>query len=218
MPPRTITFAVDPALDSVAALAVDHSSRQYLEQAGFVRDDATGLHRLRRDTPASVGQRISAEAARLLTASGYTVLRLYSEDEQQQALAASPEQGPALTREPGTIWMHHIASDVAAGHLVIHARLSVASGETKLLASYPMTGSAAIFSTEGGGYFGLTEYEDLETATADFGHPLEPSIPSSPSRRAAASSRTAPLSAPSRVVATDRVDHSPATAGASHAR
>ncbi|GAA2267322.1 hypothetical protein GCM10010430_60650 [Kitasatospora cystarginea] len=218
MPPRTITIAVDPALDTVAALAVDRSSRQWLEQAGFVRDDATGLHRLRRDTPASIGQRISAEATRLLTTSGYTVLRLYSEDERQQALAVSPEQGPALTREPGTIWMHHIASDVAAGHLVVHARLSVAGGETKLLASYPMTGGAAIFSTEGGGYFGVTEYADLETATADFGHPLEPSTPPFPSRRAAASSRTAPLSAPSTAVAASRADHSPAVAGASRAR
>ncbi|KQV20950.1 MULTISPECIES: hypothetical protein [unclassified Kitasatospora] len=192
----TITIHLDPALETLTAASVDNRGRQQLEQAGFVRHDATGLHRLRRDTPMSVGRRISTDATRLLTASGYDVLRLYAAEEQQQAVVAGTADGPVLTREPGTIWMHHVASDIQAGHLVVHARRSKADGTTSFLTGYAADGDAAVFITEGGGFFGVTRYEDLDTARADFGLPLEQPVPAPAVRTAAAATRTALATAP----------------------
>ncbi|WP_395297313.1 hypothetical protein ACF9IK_30670 [Kitasatospora hibisci] len=218
MPSPTITIAVDPTLDAVAAMPVDRSSRQRLEQAGFVRDDMSGLHRLRRDTAESTAPRIIADATRLLTTAGYNVLRLYSKEEQFQAVDPAKEPGPMLTREPGTIWRHHVASDIAAGHLVVHARRSEAAGTTSFLASYSEHGDAVILATEGAGFFGVSRYPDLDSAKAALEWPTTPSLPPAPSRRAAASSRTATAAISPAALPVDHADHSPAAAGTSRSR
>ncbi|GJF32653.1 hypothetical protein KNE206_53530 [Kitasatospora sp. NE20-6] len=184
----TITFAVDPVLGLVAA-AVDRRSRQWLEQAGLVRDDASGLHRLRRDTAEPTGRRIISNATGLLNSVGYDVLRLYSETEQRQA-AAHPSAGPAVTREPGTIWVHHVGSDIVAGRLVVHAALNEADGPVRLLADYPAYGRAAVLSTEGGGLYGIAEFGDLAAAVAAFGHSLAPQFPAREPRTASAAAIT----------------------------
>ncbi|MFJ9446763.1 hypothetical protein ACIRRH_33625 [Kitasatospora sp. NPDC101235] len=187
MPPP-ITFAVHPVLDTVAALSVDRSSRQWLEHAGLVRDDATGLHRTPRTTAPSVTPRLVAEATRLLNAAGHDVLRLYSEAERQQSVTQPATEEPTLTRAPGTIWAHHLTSDLIAGRLVVHAQLSTADGARHLLASFPADGAAAVLSTDGGtGFFGTTEYPDLDAAAAVFGHPLTLPFPLPEPRRAAVS-------------------------------
>ncbi|GAB7185634.1 hypothetical protein [Kitasatospora sp. NPDC001095] len=187
MPSPTITFAVDPALDAVAALSVDRSSRQRLEQAGFVRDDATGLHRVSRTTAESLAPRLVTEATRLLNAAGYDVLRLYSETEQQQSVTQPAPEEPTMTRAPGTIWAHHLASDLISGRLVVHARLSKADGPTQLLTSFPADGAAAVLSTDGTGFFGATEYPDLDAAVVGWGYPLTSPFPQPEPRRAVAS-------------------------------
>ncbi|MFC9327926.1 hypothetical protein [Kitasatospora sp. NPDC057015] len=188
MPPSPfITIAADPTLGTLAAVGIDRTTRQLLERAGFVRDDATGLHRLRRSTSAAVGTRIAADATRLLTGAGYRVVRLYSEAEQQEALAPCAQPERVMTREPGTIWMHHVAADIASGQLVVHARSSAADG-TYLLAEYPATGEAAVLTTEGNGFFGATHYADLDRAKEAFGHPLALPPPPREHGRAAAAS------------------------------
>ncbi|MFF2746444.1 hypothetical protein ACFVVA_12960 [Kitasatospora sp. NPDC058048] len=190
MPPP-ITFAVHPTLDTVAARSVDRSSRQWLEHAGLVRDDATGLHRTPRTTAKSVAPRLLAEATRLLNAAGYDVLRLYSEAEQQQSVTQPAPEEPTVTRAPGTIWAHHLASDLIAGRLVVHAQLSMADGPRHLLTSFPPDG-AAVFTTDGGtGFFGATEYPDLDAAVAAWGHPLAvPAARPEPLRAAVSASRS----------------------------
>ncbi|MGW3185713.1 hypothetical protein ACWDD9_41235 [Kitasatospora sp. NPDC001119] len=191
MPPP-ITFAVHPALDTVAARSVDRSSRQWLEHAGLVRDDATGLHRTPRTTATSATRRLVAEATRLLAAAGYDVLRLYSEAEQRQSVTQSAPEEPTMVRAPGTIRAHHLASDLIAGRLVVHAQLSAADGSRHLLASFPADGAAAVFTTDGGtGFFGATEYPDLDSAVAAWGHPLTvPAARPEPLRAAVSASRS----------------------------
>ncbi|MFJ1707576.1 hypothetical protein [Kitasatospora sp. NPDC088346] len=199
MPSPTITFAADPAGATLAAEPVDRASRQWLEQAGLVRDDATGLHRPPRDTSPSVVPRLVIDATRLLTAAGYDVLRLYSEAEQRQAVAEPATDAPSLTRLPGTIWVHAVAADVAAGRLVVHARLSQAAGPTRLLASYPADGTAAVLTTEGNRFFDVITYDDLDAAAVVLGHePILP-IPASDTPRAdAATARSAAAAPPQR--------------------
>ncbi|MFB8203106.1 hypothetical protein [Kitasatospora purpeofusca] len=197
MPSPTITFAADPADGTLAAEPVDRPSRQWLEQAGLVRDDATGLHRPRRDTSPSVVPRLVIDATRLLTAAGYDVLRLYSEAEQRQAVAEPATEAPSLTRGPGTIWVHAVAADVAAGRLVVHARLSEAAGPTRLLASYPADGTAAVLTTEGNRFFDVTPHDDLDAAAVAFGHgPILPAPASDTPRTDAATARSAAAATP----------------------
>ncbi|MEU9074577.1 hypothetical protein AB0D22_07825 [Kitasatospora sp. NPDC048538] len=218
MPSPTITIAVDPTLDAVAAMPIDRSSRQWLEQAGFVRDEASGLHRLGRDTAKSTAPRIIAEATRLLNTGGYNVLRLYSRKEQLQAVDSAKEPVPVLTREPGTIWRHHVASDIAAGHLVVHARRSEVAGTTSFLASHSEGGDAVVLATEGTGFFGVTRYPDLDSAKAALEWPTAPSLPPAPSRHTAASSRTTTAAISPAALPVGQADHSPAAVGTSRSR
>ncbi|MFC9331296.1 hypothetical protein [Kitasatospora sp. NPDC057015] len=141
------TLTHDANLGTYVASAPDRHGAQQLERAGFVRHDASGLHRLPRDTPLSVGDRMIREAARNLRLSDYGLLRLFSQVEQQRqaAQAAASEPGPVQTTAPGTIRSHHVNGDVARGHLVLLARFNGAHGETELLGSYPATGGGATF-------------------------------------------------------------------------
>ncbi|MGW2546810.1 hypothetical protein ACWC5I_39570 [Kitasatospora sp. NPDC001574] len=189
-----MTLTHDAGLATYVASAPDRHSAQELEQSGFVRHDASGLHRLRRDTPLSVGDRIR-DAARYLQAVDYGLLRVYSEDEQrrQAAQAAAGEPGPAQTTAPGTIRSHHVSADVARGHLVLLARFSGAYGETELLGSYPATGAAATFYTEAGSdWWGVEHHDGLDPAVASFARPLSlPAPAGSRSDAARAASRNA---------------------------
>ncbi|MGW2540715.1 hypothetical protein ACWC5I_07545 [Kitasatospora sp. NPDC001574] len=170
-----VTLTHDAGLATYVASAPDRHSAQQLEQAGFVRHDASGLHRLRRDTPLSVGDRMIRDAARYLHAVDYGILRLYSEDEQrrQAPQAAAGDPAPAQTTAPGTIRSHHVGADVARGHLVLLARFSGAYGETELLGTYPATGAAATFYTEADSdWWGIDHHDGLDRAVASFGRPL----------------------------------------------
>ncbi|MCG6496985.1 hypothetical protein [Kitasatospora sp. A2-31] len=199
MPSPTITFAIEPSSSLLSAKAADRASRQWLEQAGLVRDDATGLHRPRRATSSSVAPRLVLDATRLLTAAGYDVLRLYGEDEQQQAVTGPAIDVAPLTRAPGTIWVHQVAADVAAGRLVVHARLTEAAGPTRLLASYPADGTAAVLTTDGGRFYDVATFGDLDAAALAFGHPatLPAPTPEAP-RTDAATARSAAVLQPRR--------------------
>ncbi|MFF2657390.1 hypothetical protein ACFVUH_08490 [Kitasatospora sp. NPDC058032] len=167
-----VTLTHDVGLATYVASAPDRHSAQELEQAGFVRHDASGLHRLRRGTPLSVGDRMIRDAARYLNAVDYGFLRVYSEDEQRRQAAAGVP-GPAQTTAPGTIRRHHVSADVARGHLVLLARFSGAYGETELLGTYPVTGGAATFYTEADSdWWGVVRHDGLDRAVADFGRPL----------------------------------------------
>ncbi|MER7701640.1 hypothetical protein ABTX81_01895 [Kitasatospora sp. NPDC097605] len=129
--------------------------------------------------------RLVSDATRLLNTAGYDVLRLYSETEQRQSVTEPATEESAKTRAPGTIRAHHLVSDLIAGRLVVHARLRRADGPTQLLGSFPADGAAAVLATDGTGFFGITEYPDLDAAVAAWGHPLTAS-PSQPEPRRAA--------------------------------
>ncbi len=132
----------------------DRRSAYWLEQAGFVRDDALRLHRIRRDASASTAERQIRDARRLLAAADYGITRVYSADEQRlRAKAPSPlgtssPPGPARTIGDRTVWVHLVSEDVAAGHLVIHAHHQAPEGSIELLVDYPGAGEAAVFYTE----------------------------------------------------------------------
>ncbi|MFD0259075.1 hypothetical protein ACFVH7_12480 [Kitasatospora indigofera] len=181
-----VTISHDPSRSTLLASAPDRPSAQQLERAGFVREDATGFYRLRKDTTYSTALRMVRDAARLLHNSEYGLLRLYSEDEQRSAApAATASPGPVRTSGPGTIWSHHVNADVAEGHLVLLARFSGANTEVELLGTYPATGEAATFYTEADSrHFGVIRHPDLDSALAEFGRPL--SMPAPAISRAAA--------------------------------
>ncbi|MFJ7278309.1 hypothetical protein [Kitasatospora sp. NPDC098663] len=179
----TVTLAIDPALDTVATQPVDRRSRQWLEQAGFVRDDGTGKHRVRKDAPVV---RIVSDAYGLLNRAGYDVLRLYSEQEQRQSATQPDPDAPSLTRAPGTIRLHTVAHDITTGHLVVHAQLREAAGSTRVLVHFPADGMAGILATEDTSFFGITLYPSLDEAVAAFGYPLTTPAPVPEARRAAA--------------------------------
>ncbi|MFF2955685.1 hypothetical protein ACFVVU_30605 [Kitasatospora sp. NPDC057965] len=173
----TIPIAVDPATDVLAALPVDGASRRLLDQAGFVHDEATGVQRLRESTSPTSASRAVTDAVHRLNAVGYDVLRLYSDTERRKAITQPAPDDPTMTRAPGTIWMHHVASDVTAGRLVVHALHREAAGPVRLLAGFPTDGTAAVLATEGSGFFAVTEYKDLDAAVAAFGYPLVAPFP-----------------------------------------
>ncbi|MFD0274285.1 hypothetical protein ACFVHB_10300 [Kitasatospora sp. NPDC127111] len=179
----------------------DRRSAYWLEQAGFVRDDALRLHRIRRDTSASTAERQIRDARRLLAAADYGITRVYSADEQRlRAKAPSPlgtssPPGPARTIGDRTVWVHLVSEDVAAGHLVIHAHHQAPEGSIELLVDYPGAGEAAVFYTEpDSGHYGPSRHPSLAAARAEwtsYGYAAEAPVPDAP--RAAAARRTSPV-------------------------
>ncbi|GAA2092115.1 hypothetical protein GCM10009759_17480 [Kitasatospora saccharophila] len=169
-----MSVAYDAALGTHTALAPNAVCAAQLMEAGFLQHSADVLYRLP-EKPVISAEWMIRDAARLLAAHGYGLLRLYSEDEQrQQAEQAGPagEARPVRTIGPGTVFHHHVVDDLAAGHLVIHARYSGAHGEAELLGTYPATGKAATFYTESdSSWWGVVHYPDLDAAEEGFGRP-----------------------------------------------
>ncbi|MET8623739.1 hypothetical protein ABZW30_08280 [Kitasatospora sp. NPDC004669] len=188
-----MTIAHLPDHDTIAVEPPDRLSTQWLEQAGLVRDDDTGLYRFRRDTDSATSSRQLSNARRLLAVAGYGVTRVYSEAEQRESRQmhrpwATP--GPPRTSGGQTAWVHLVSDDVANGHLVVHADHQGSEGEIELLVSYPATGEAATFYSEGGGVYGASRHPDLASARAEwesFGYASAPPVPGSPRRAAARS-------------------------------
>ncbi|MFJ4676864.1 hypothetical protein [Kitasatospora sp. NPDC088783] len=179
-----VTVGYDAALGAHIAVAPDAVCAAQLEEAGFLQHGADVLYRLPED-PVISAEWVIRDAARLLAAHGYGLLRLYSEDEQrQQAAQAGPEgeTRPVRTTGPGTVFGHHVSADIEAGHLVISGRYSGVYGQLELLGSYPATGRAATFHTEqGSGWWGVVHYPDPSAAEEGFGRPLSPPAAAAPS-------------------------------------
>ncbi|MFJ1795249.1 hypothetical protein [Kitasatospora griseola] len=171
MTPAVVTVGHRPDLGFLVAAAADRHSAQWLEQAGFVRDDQLDLHRPRRDTSASVAERQLRDAIGMLTADEYGVTRVYSEAEQRARVENRPawiEDGP--TRTTGrTAWPELITSDVCNGHLVLLASHDSPYESRELLGRYTATGEGAVFYTEAAGgrpVYGIGRYADLDSALA----------------------------------------------------
>jgi len=169
--PETVTVGHRPDLGLLVAAAADRHSAQWLEQAGFVRDDALDLHRPRRDTPASVAERQLRDATRLLTADEYGVTRVFSEAEQRARTEIRPtwvEDSPAQTMGR-TARPELITSDICNGHLVLLASHDSPYGSRELLGRYTATGEGVVFYTEAAGglpVYGIGRYADLDSAIA----------------------------------------------------
>ncbi|MEY9848483.1 hypothetical protein ABH940_005586 [Streptacidiphilus sp. BW17] len=170
--PLIITTGHRPDLDLLVAAAADRRSARYLEQAGFVRDDALDLHRPRRNTSASTAVRQLRDAVDLLTGADYGVTRIYSEAEQRARAENRPswiEQAPAHTASGKSAWSDLVTADIYNGHLVVLAAHD-APYSRELLGYYPATGEAATFYTESSGgrrpHYGIGRHLDLATALA----------------------------------------------------
>ncbi|MFD7645106.1 hypothetical protein ACFV4P_31140 [Kitasatospora sp. NPDC059795] len=171
-----VSVAYDAALGTHTALAPNAVCAAQLVEAGFVQHGDDVLYRLP-EKPQISAEWMIRDAARLLAAHGYGLLRLYSVDEQRQqaaqAIGPAGEARPAQTTGPGTVFHHHVSADVAAGHLVFVARFDGPYGESELLGTYPATGRAATFYTEqGSSWWGVVPYPDLIAAEEGFGRPL----------------------------------------------
>ncbi|WP_030458909.1 hypothetical protein [Kitasatospora sp. NRRL B-11411] len=190
-----------PDRDTIVADPPDRRSAYWLEQAGFVRDDALRLHRIRRDTSASTAERQIRDARRLLASADYGITRVYSADEQRlraespPPLGTSAPPGPPRTLGDRTVWVHLVSEDVAAGHLVIHAHHQDPEGSVELLVDYPGAGEAAVLYTEqGSGHYGPSRHATFASARAEwtsYGYAAEAPVPGA--RRAAAARRTSPV-------------------------
>ncbi|MEV4559448.1 hypothetical protein AB0K51_20995 [Kitasatospora sp. NPDC049285] len=210
-----VTVGHRPDLGFLVAAAADRRSAQWLEQAGFVRDDQLDLHRPRRDTSASVAERQLREAIGMLIADEYGVTRVYSEAEQRARIENRPtwvEDGPAQTTGR-TARPELITSDVCNGHLVLLASHDSPYESRELLGRYTATGEGVVFYTEAAGgmpFYGIGRYPDLDSASAAWtssgyaaqlpalGRRRIAALSSSPSRPAHTPSPPATGSAPAR--------------------
>jgi len=199
----TVTILRTP----IGALAepVDRRSRQLLERAGFVCATSIGLHRLRRDTSASIAVRQIRDATHHLTRGGYSVTYVLGQLDQQHSRHPSGwlAFGPPRTVERHSFDPEDMSADVINGHLLVLARHYSGFNDLAMLAVYPATGRAITLSNQDGSDDLLAvHFSDLASAQEHFGHPITV-IPKPASRRAAAQSTTA------------RDNHVPASASAS---
>ncbi|MGK4581651.1 hypothetical protein [Kitasatospora sp. HPMI-4] len=194
-----VTIAHLPDRDTVVADPPDRRSAYWLEQAGFMRDDALQLHRIRRDTDASTTRRQILEAERLVTVAGYGFTRVYSKDEQRRRVEAVPPKLRSDSPEPRTlgdrtVWVHLVSDDLDNGHLVLHAHHRAPEGALEMLVDYPGAGEAAVFYTEPGSrHYGPDRHPSLAAAREAWARLGYEADPPEPGIRRAAARRTSPL-------------------------
>ncbi|MEY9876281.1 hypothetical protein ABH931_005791 [Streptacidiphilus sp. MAP12-33] len=211
MSPAAVTVGHRPDLGLLVAGAADRRSARWLEQAGFVRDDALDLHRPRRDTPASVAERQLRDAIRLLTADGYGVTRVFSEAEQRARIENRPSwvgDGGVRTALDRIAYRDKLTADICTGHLTLLASHDSPHERRELLGLYAATGEGVIFYGGMRSYYEVHRHEDLDSALMAWtasGYATQPpvvgprktaALSSSPSRPAHAASAAPPSADP----------------------
>ncbi|MET8981712.1 hypothetical protein ABZX85_39575 [Streptomyces sp. NPDC004539] len=196
----SVTVGHRPDLGFLVAAAVDRRSARWLEQAGFVRDDALDLHRPRHDSPATVERQLR-DAIRLLTAAEYGVTRVFSEAEQRARIENRPSwvgDSGVRTALDRIAYGDMLTADICNGHLTLLASHHSPYGGRELLGLYAATGEGAIFCKGRRPYYKVNRHKDLDSALTTWtasGYATQP--PADGARRNAALS-----SSPSRPQAT----------------